>query len=164
MAPPPDRLHTIATAALDAIVDAYAAEQPPAALPDRQYVHAGQVAYDCEQVVVTVERGFFGLAHQEQVEVVDCLLMRSAVIAAHVVRCVPVTEEGGDPPPAADLDAAALELTGDTIRVTNALSAAHRAGNLGACKSLAFEGIDIVGPEGGLAAAVVRFRVGLTDG
>lgn len=158
---PPDRLYNVARAALDIVAAAYV--DLDVDLPERQYVADGTPAWDCEQVVVYVERTFSGLADQETVAIQECLLIRSASLWVEVVRCVPVLDDRGDAPAADDIEASAQVILADPLIITNALVAAYRAGTFGGCKGLVLEGWESLGPEGGLAGGRQRFRYQLTE-
>lgn len=169
MALPADAAYIAARSVLDAIVAAYAADA--VALPDRRLVTPGVPAWDCEGVYVQVER-MFAHAGDVTVEALSAVTrtaafaLRGVGIGVTIVRCVPVVDgdpEWGDaaPPAAAAEEAAAAVILADVVLAQNAIVAAQRAGDLAGCNALAFESWSSVGPDGGLAGGVLRFRLGL---
>jgi hypothetical protein len=169
--PRPERIYNVAREALEIAVAALntaAAEAAPgtpeaaAVAPARQYVSDGPlVAWDCEQVVVTVENTF---GHQgdptAERSLVDCLTMRAVTLGIWIVRCAPTMDDDGEPPPAETIDSNALVTLADPGIVTDAIVSAYKAGAFG--YGLAVEQWQGVGPEGGLVGGVLRLRVDLT--
>lgn len=87
-------------------------EQEQVALPTRQYIGvggAGDTAWDCEQLTVTVEQIYSGLPGQQSQEPVRCDMPHSGVIIVSLVRCIPGPTQAGraapQPPTAEALDA-----------------------------------------------------------
>lgn len=140
MPPPVDRVYTLARDVLDAIVAGYATAG--ADIPDRRLVTPGLPTFDCEGVYVQVER----VSRHEGNVVVETPqpmlaaaghALSAALIAVTVVRCLPTPKPNGDPPDAADEEAAAELILTDAQRVLNVLVAAERAKELPGCNSLA---------------------------
>ncbi len=168
MAPEPTRLYVMAAAALAAVQTHHGGT-----LPDRQFVSAGPPAWDCELLAVHVERteGYEGDVATVTVQPMSSgagFAMRAATLGVTLVRCTPaVPDSKGSKvslPSVADEEAAALTLYSDAQRVLNALVEAHKAGELGACRSLAFLDWTVLGPEGGMVAGLLRVRAGLVIG
>jgi phage tail protein X len=128
---------------------------------------------DCELVATWCERTY---AHTGSVveEVIEPLgsaashVLRAGMFVVTMYRCTPaVPDSHGDSialPSTLEEEAAARELYGDAQRVTNALRAAERAGELPACNGLAFDSWTGLGPEGGMVGGELRVRVGLATG
>lgn len=159
----PERLHTVASQALTLATAALEASE--AGAPARRYVSDGpMLAWDCEQVVVTVESvfGHAGNIAAAAVDPVQCLVMRGAVLGVWVVRCAPTMADDGTPPPAAEIDANAEVVLADPTVVFDGLLAGLRDGSWLGAHGLAFEEWTGIGPEGGLTGGVLRVRVDLT--
>lgn len=118
-------IHETGTDVLAAIVAAY--EAADVALPERRYVTSGDVAIDCEQVVVSVNRIFPGIPGAEitSADLSQCRGPRVQVMQCYVVRCVPTPEadsgESYQPPSPAELDASAAELLADAGLLSDGL-------------------------------------------
>lgn len=159
-----DRLVNLADAVLVVVEDFYATNGWP--LPGRRLITPGQPAWDCEQVTVHVET-VVGHGGDPMIETVEARLahpafaMRAAMIAVSIIRCVPVINDQGYPPHAADEQAAASDILRDAVRVWEAFRLAVRAGDLPGCGAAGFVGWESVGPEGGFAGGTARFRVSL---
>lgn len=160
--PRPERLFGLASDVLGIAVASLTATD--AGCPNRSYVSDGPlIAWDCEQVVVSVERvyGTDGDVSAEVVDPVRCLVMRAAMIGVWVVRCAPTMDDDGNAPTAAAIHENAEVILADPMVVFDGLLAAHRAGDLSAVGGLAFEQWEGVGPDGGLVGGVLRLRVDL---
>lgn len=158
MAPPPDRLYQVARVVLDTVVATL--ENPP----PRRYVSVGNPAFDCEQVVVSVDRtlGHAGDIAQEVTAPLGCLVMRAVDIGVWVIRCAPTMNDDGQAPSAASLEASAAALLRDPVVILNGLVAAHQAGTLAPSRGLGFLNWQALAPEGGFAGGVQRIRLDLT--
>jgi hypothetical protein len=75
-------------------------------LPSRRYYTFGPPAVDCEQVVVSLLQMYIGTPGDEANEPRRCTDPRSATMLISVSRAVPITQANGNPPPAADIQAA----------------------------------------------------------
>lgn len=141
----------IRDSALDASID----------LPARQYVTAGQAAYDCEQVAVTMTAATTGLP----VSTVPggtslsgaCPPGWQLVIELAIVRCCPTPAGDGTPPSAKQLsDHAKIQGVDTHILMDSAdRRAQERFGNV-TCM------ISYPPPSGGLAATVARLSVAIS--
>lgn len=157
-----DYLYTLATDVLNSVVDRFTNEGID--LPERQYVTGGQVAIDCEQLVVEVMRVFTGLPGAEVVRPVDCAVPRSAEIRIWLIRCVPVVKDSGDAPSAGELDTSGKKLLTDGWVLTWGLLAEYRDGNfLSQCDKLAIGNLLSVGPDGAYGGWNLRIQADLTS-
>src|SRR5437879_710280 len=76
--------------------------------PDRRYIWIGSPAVDCEQLVISYNRIYTGTPGQEANDVTYLPVVQRVVeMRIEVHRCVPTVEESGEPPAAADMQAAA---------------------------------------------------------
>lgn len=125
-------------------------------VPDRQYVHGGDIAHDCEQLVVAVT----DLVHAfpgEAAAVQFCSPPRHARFAVSLVRCVPVPQDDGTPPTAEALDDAGAVTAADVWSLAYVLWAGYQAGEWGAaCSTLLLGPVAVVGPEGGMVAVTAE--------
>lgn len=170
MAPPVDKLYTLARACLDAIVDRWDPDAEP--LPGKQYVSNGIVIWDeCEQLAVEVE-GTSGSAGDvaavvsiEQQFAAPGFAMRAASVAIWLIRCVHDIKASGAGdvllPSADEMEADAQILLADPTAMMNALVAAAKAGELATCNGVAFDTWTAQGPDGGLGGGVLRVRLAL---
>lgn len=165
MAPPVDKIYNLARASLDAIVGRWDSDAEP--LPDKQYVSNGLVIWDeCEQLAVEVERtnGTLGDLSQPIIDQTPLTAMRFVTLAVWLIRCVHDLQVEGENvtlPSADEMEADAQILLADPTAILNALVAARKAGDLGACGGLAFDEWTAQGPDGGLAGGVLRVRLAL---
>lgn len=166
MAPPVDRIYTLARATLDAVIDRWDGGAEP--LPERQYVSNGIVIWDsCEQVAVEVETTF-GIDGNVANEIIDgsgvpVWSLRAVGLVVWIIRCVHDIDVVGENviiPTAAEMEADAQILLADPTAIVNAIVAAQKAGDL-PCQSVAFERGQMQGPEGGYAGWAVRVRIAL---
>ena len=166
MAPPTDRLFTLARSFLDQIVAGWPGDAEP--LPDRQYVSNGLVVWDCcEQLAVQVERTY-GIEGDVTGETVITkgvgFAMRAATVAITLLRFQPDLADEGDSvviPSAQEIEDGAAVLLGDATALLNVIVAAQKAGDLVNCDSLAFEDWNSQGPEAGIGGGILRVRAAL---
>ena len=120
-------------------------------VPERQYIHAGEVAFDCPQLVVSFNRVYHGLPAAEVSGEVPCAVFRTAEFQITLNRCVPIFEDDGDPPDPSDLTAAGIEGMVDAWVLQQSLIEAYREGELQEiCFNLAVGSVVAIGPEGGV--------------
>lgn len=163
MAPTPDdRLADLADAMLAAVVARYTMNG--LTLPPRQYTHVGEVAYDCEEVVATLESIYPGLPGEEAITAPPRggAFVATARMALVLVRCVPAVSDRGKAPTAAQLNAAGQAALIDAREVLKALTGAASAGDFTPyCTSVSYFGTEFVGPQGAFLGSVTRFDVQL---
>lgn len=155
---------TLANTVLSAVVNGWDGGAEP--LPERQYVTVGEVAWDCEEVVVSIERTF-GYAGDLSVDFNQPLTrgfsfaLRGVTLAIWIVRCFPAFEDdAGDPPTTTAIEAATQPIATDSGAILSALIDSQKAGELAGCDGLVFENWTVEGPQGGMAAGVLRVRIG----
>lgn len=147
-----DRLYVLGVELLESIVDEFALLGLP--LPPRQYVANGDVAFDCEQLVVTLERVYSGLPGQETTRRTLLPRLQSAQYAAYLVRCAPVMDDRGRPPEEAAMEASAITLYSDMNVMWRVIGTIW-----GNCRDSSIGTVEIVGPSGGYVAALARVAV-----
>lgn len=149
-------VYDIASDLLTSVVDRLTAAG--ITVPDRQYAHAGLVAWDCESVVVTVRElihafpGGSGALNAPggSTQLLVCSPPRHVHMEAWIIRCVPVPSDNGDPPSAAALDASAEIVLADVWSLAYVLWAGYQAEEWGGrCASVMLGAVEVVGPEGG---------------
>lgn len=124
-------------------------------VPARTYIHAGEVAYDCEQLVVTLT----GIVAPRAQTSNPCPSLRYAQASAHLVICVPSLTDDLEAPTAADLDAAGIEVADAAEVFAAGLADALLA--LG-CQNVSLDGVVLAGPDGGYVAVVGSFSFDLS--
>lgn len=134
-------------------------------VPDRQYVHLGEVALDCcdpGQLVVTVT----GLVHAMPgggEDVVVCAPPRTVTFDVWLNRCVPGPHDNGDPPTAEELDESAETLLTDLWALAYVIWDGHRDGCWGErCASVLLGPVLPYGPEGGCGGSHASITMNLT--
>lgn len=150
----------LAQAVLDTVVAAYAAEAIE--LPDRRYTTSGAVAYDCEQVVVSLVRLYPGIAFLEDPSqpVLKATLLRSVQLAVHVVRCIPTLKDGTGPinpfPTATELDDSGQQLLVDAYMLPTSIVRAWHDGDLSTyCSTLGVRELVPAEPDGGFGGSIL---------
>jgi len=152
----PGSLYTLARAVLDSLVSWFAAEGID--LPARQYVHAGEIAIDCEQLVVTLSQIRAGLPGQEDSGRVLCTYTRYVVLEIALFRCVPV----GATPAAAALEASAEQILADGQAIVEGLLRGWKDGDFSeTCDTMRIAPLTPYGPEGGYGGSVVQVELEL---
>lgn len=161
------RVWALAETALELLVANWPTDGSAAALPERRYVNFGAVIWDCEQVVVSVERtfGIGGDVTQEQFQAdYGVMALRAVTLAVWVIRCVPDIDSSGTQiilPTGAEIQAAHEVLSADADQLLAIFTKQQRLHNFAGCESLAFENMQAMGPEGGFGGSVTRLRAGL---
>jgi hypothetical protein len=168
--PGPADLHALAEELLVACEGALASV--PAALPgldgapERSFVTFGEPALDCcPQLTVTVDAlsematqpaGLAaGTRHRSA-------RLSQALLIVTLVRCVPIPDENGDPPPVAELAASAQQLHADGWALWNRIYNLLAAGALlSACSHVDWDGMRRLGPQGGCAGWRLTLRIRL---
>lgn len=155
-------IRAMAESILAAVQEHYAATDPAVALPERQYVAPGspdQIAWDCEQLVVSVAGVGWGQAPSAGQSPspkigtqVSATAVRHVIFDVSLVRCTP---SEGDPdtglPDAADIHAAGLAYMTDMGLVSQALVVACASVRTGLDRSDLVEpgAVNPAGPSGG---------------
>lgn len=167
MAIPTDRLATLAAQVLAAVEAHYTTAG--VALPDRRFWTVGLVAYDCEQLAVTVERVFGhegnpAAALATNVTQAAGFALRAASIGIHLTRCVVGMAEDGTPPTPTQLEDAGGVAGRDFVLCLNAVVAAARAGTIAAGqRRVVLQDWNPIGPEGNYLTGLLRVLVSLDD-
>lgn len=161
----------LSSAVLAAVVNHWPAEDETAhllALPDRNYVYTGTPPYDCEQVVVWVERTFGTESSPARESVVPLTggigMLRTMVCTVEIIRCISVVDESAgevEVPDAAVMQAESLAALVDADLVIDLIVAAHRRGDLAGCGAVAFENWRAITAQGGLAGGATKLRLNL---
>lgn len=165
MAPSPTRIYDVCDDLLTAVVTRHGGD-----LPARQYVSAGEPAWDCELVATYCESagnvdGDPTLDTFDAVKRLPGHTVRAGTFVVTIVRCTPaVIDNSANPPSVDEENAASLAVYEDAQRMFNALVAAEKAGELPGCNSIAFGQWTVVGPDGGFVAGELRVLVGLATG
>ncbi len=165
----PSKIYDLATDLLDCVVagmeEVFDDYLPAIVLPDRQYVHAGEVAWDCPAVTVTVPDGT-GVTHAMpggSPSIAICAPPRHVHLQVSITRCVPIPSDNGDPPTVEALDAAARLTLTDLWTLAYVLWDTYRDGCWGgSCASVMFGDVVVVGPQGGHTAVVADVFVLVT--
>lgn len=96
--------------------------------PARRYVTVGIPAWDCEQLVVFLERSFTGQPGSEvNYSSPQCPIRLSAAFGIELVRCAPEVSEDGTPTSAASMDADALTFMAEMDSLWRGLNDQARA-------------------------------------
>ena len=120
------------------------------AAPARRYVSPGEIADDCEQMVVQLSRVYSGFPGGEILAPEKCGFVRTGEFLLRLIRCVLDTEDQL-PPTDAELDARGRTLLQDVWVLHQGLIERYGSGAfLARCQDLALGGASPVGPEGGL--------------
>jgi hypothetical protein len=152
----------IACTILNAVVSHYSAASG-IALPDRRIIAPGEprsIAWDCEQCVITLSGLGLGAAPtqgataQRTSNPVSATGLRHAVFATQIVRCVPESQDGTVPPDVDEVNTAGLLLMRDAGLLSQALveACSTLAAGLGRHGSAQPGAVEMLGPEGGMAA------------
>jgi hypothetical protein len=159
------RFYDLARATLDTIVAGWPADPTDAlALPDRQYVAFGLVAWDCEQLTVSGIRSYAIEADPAQETSISGVVFynRAVEIAVSLIRCVPDVDVSGDtiidPTPDA-IEAAAQAAFTDQETIMDVLVAAQQARELATFGGLSFGNWTAEGPQGGFGGGTLHVRL-----
>ncbi len=127
-----------------------------------QFVSNGVLVWDnCEILATAVERTYpiEGDVTLEQTSVMGPgFTNRGAIVIVTILRCVPDIE-GNAPPTPEETEASAEVILTDAQAMWNALLAAVKAGDLGGCRSLAFDGWTAFTVQGGMGGGELRVRM-----
>jgi len=168
-------VHAMGTKILAAVVAHFAASTNPndVDLPGRRYVGAGDplaVAWDCEQLTVTMQGVTTGAAVDARPlsprsgTPAGVSLVRSVTYVVSLVRCHPVQDDSGNPPPVAALEAAGVVFARDMGLLSQALVelVSQLRENLPVGQTVQAGEVAPVGPDGQFVALVapIAFTVG----
>lgn len=142
-----------AQAILDAVVAAFG--QQGVALPDRRYLHIGQAAHDCEQLVVSFEQMYIGTPGDQAQLPQKCDAPWSVVFSVQLVRCVPGVGRAGAAPTEADLTTNAVTMMQDAAILFDA--GLHAVDDWNGILS----DITVTDPQGKMQAIVMSVICGL---
>lgn len=137
----------LADALLAAAVSAYSDAGVTA--PDRRYIHAGQVAFDCEQLVVSTTRVFRGRPRLPAADVNRPGDLWSVEFTLNLLRPVPTLTDRGQPPSTAKLQQAGTDLSVDARVLSLGMVPKLKAAPFDGCDLVAAGDLIPVGPEGG---------------
>lgn len=158
-------LYDVGAEVLDFVVDTLtpAVSDYGAALPANRYVANGAVAYDfCDLLAVQLLPARTGTPGLPIPAVVDATTTLNVDVAVHLIRCAPVVDDEGSPPPASDIEANARVILADAWTMLQGVVAGLQAGTLlGTCARVLIASLDSYGPEGGAAGSVLRLNVSL---
>lgn len=151
----------IAQVMLDGLVTHWAAA-PKATLPPRRMIAPGSargIAWDGEGLAVSLGGIGVGAAPgqdpgPQRTGNPVAMVLRHAVFVVQLVRCTPESHNGVTPPDAAEVTAAGLSLMRDAGLLSQALTEITSAvrSELGPGGSVVVGAVDVLGPQGGLAA------------
>lgn len=163
----PDRAFNAATAVLNEIIAAYRTaevDRPECKLPARRYVTLGQVAYDCDQCVVTVAGEFShsgDLASTTSTTYAGHVGLRARGIRLGIVllRKAPTIGENGLPTLTQETETAKLVLS-DAERLARIVKYAAQDETLGINAVMIGDWLP-VSAQGGLIGGSLDARIGL---
>lgn len=133
-------------------------------IPSRSYVHLGNIAVDCEQLVVTIDGLTFGLTDGPENPAVKCMPPGYSTYTVLLALCVPVPDDSGTPPSTADLEASAVNLSPYGLALTSGIAELIHAGDadcIGLCDNPAMTSALPLGPEGGYGGWTVGWAIHL---
>jgi hypothetical protein len=158
----PGDLHALATEFLNACAEAldtipdYADTATLLGAPDRQFVAPGIVALDCcDQLAVYVSsitmREFASGASGHIIDV---------QMVSTFSRCVPMPDQNGNPPTAAEQHASGAQINADKWAIWNYLHFLVREGELfEKCCGVNWIGLDALSPSGGCGGSTLTLGV-----
>jgi hypothetical protein len=134
--------------------------------PGRSFVTHGNPVMDCcDQLVVsinTVSESLTGQVPGATSKSFKTGWTNLVTLIATISRCIPVPDAHGNPPPVAEMQAAAAQLNADNWALWNHVHHLVAAGMLfESCGEVFFDGIRALQPSGGCAGWVMQVRVSL---
>jgi len=143
---------------------------PQVSLPKRQFIAPGNprlIAWDAEQLYVAMSGIGLGSAPTEPAfaqrtgNPISASGIRHAVFEVQLVRCVPESQDGTNPPDPAVITTAGLALMRDAGLLSQALVEACStvSAALAGLGSVQPGAVEILGPEGGMAACAGSIAV-----
>jgi hypothetical protein len=135
--------------------------------PAARFVSDGNVALDCDQLVVEFEELLPLLPGGETQAIIPIIrpvgnLARSARFTIWVTRCAPTLSESGTAPTPTEIDNSARQVLKDLWVLFEGLATGYLSGALfAACQGFALLSGTLQGPEGGLKNAKMTVAVQL---
>lgn len=129
-------------------------------LPERQYVTAGEVAFDCDQLVTSVgalttgklSADYQGAPHPGEIPI-------GGITVVLVRKCQPIPDEEGQAPSAEAIESASAALLPDgDLLVRTFLKKPHKTLG-GVCSAVKVLSCAAYGPSGGFGGWVLTLRV-----
>lgn len=147
---------------LQGIYDAFTERLDDEWLPNRRFIHAGDLAYDCEQFVVRAGPMYQG-APASPSPVYTAIPMYAMDVAIEVVRGVPSLDSPGRKPPTpAQLTEMALRAANDAKALSDAYWQAHNDRALApVCDNIVFSGVTYNGPLGNMLGTILGLSIQL---
>lgn len=158
MPPAATIVHDMAVDLLEVVGDAL--EAKGVTLPERQYVHVGEVADDCEQLVVSVPRLYVGLPSAQDLTGIRCSSSITVELHPRLTVCVPTVE--GDPPTfpsAEELNQAGMVLGVAGWAMLQGVVAAVKGDLWTSCQEVVVGDLLAHGPAGGYSGWDLTVRV-----
>lgn len=156
---PIETAYTLAQRVLQIIVDGWPTDPDDAApLPERQYVSFGQIAWDCEQLTVSVLRTYAtegDPAFETRFSGMPIFSHHAVALEVSIIRCQPTIPDGSDHPPVVDLQTAAYDALVDEGTLRDVLVSAQNAGDLGSPQGLSLGAWESQGPQGGVGGGAL---------
>lgn len=153
-------VQTAGHAILDAMV-AHLSADPTFVMPTRQYITGGDVAFDCDQIVVAGVRIFPGAPGAPAAGRTQAFSVWSLEAQVIVVRCAPMSESG-QPPLASQLTAYGDIVMADGGALIRAALAGWEDHTLiPGCSHVQIGPLNWVGPEGGVGGASLTIQAQL---
>jgi len=134
---------------LNRVITCYGSFDMP--LPARRYWTFGTPAVDCEQLVVSMIQMYVGSPGDEATDPRRCNDPRSATLNISVSRAVPVSQQNGNPPPADDIQAAAVVSAYDAWVLMESIQQLDAWGDMGGYGLGVIATVDAAEPEGGFS-------------
>jgi hypothetical protein len=136
-------------------------------VPARRYVHAGQTAWDCDQLTVEITRVFAGQPGVEGLGLEDresCVGLRTVEYLVELVRCFPTLNAAGAAPTMTALDYASQEIATDGWIIVQGLADAAAAGSIAdtACDDVAIGTLLFPEPQGAMVGIKLPIQVVLS--
>lgn len=165
--PPDTRIADTATQILSQLVTRLAALGLD--VPDRRYVHAGQIAIDfagkdcADELVVAWADAYQGTPEGEIRAPIGGGAPSTALFQILLTRCVPTMDANTLAPSASDLNDAGVQIMTDAFTLLRAVFEAESDGDLvtEGCSLSTLGRLIPYGPEGGVGGSVLQLLVNL---
>lgn len=146
------------------LLDVIVSHAPAAglSLPDRRYVHAGETAWDGEELTVALVQVYPGRPGAFAPTPVEDATVFNAEYRVSLVACSPGPQASGRPPTGDRLDAAGVQVMTDAAALVRAVMAARMDSTLaGWCDKVLVGPLIVDGPAGGYVACSLTVAVQL---